>query len=281
MDKNILSILKQALREDAARGDVTTLFIIPKEKIVRAQIVFKQSGVVCGLFVAKEIFCLLDKNIRLKPKYKDGAKVKSGTSVALVEGKARAILTGERTVLNFLSHLSGIATQTRQFVDRVYPFKARITDTRKTIPNLRKLQKYAIKCGGGYNHRFDLAEMVMIKDNHKISMAGQRTLADLVKRARANTRKMVEVEVENLKEYYQVLSEKPDIIMLDNMRLSDIRNAAKARLANREFKKIKLEVSGNVNLKGVREIAKTGVDMISVGGLTHSVRAIDVSLEIK
>lgn len=281
MDKDILSILKQAIKEDAGKSDVTTSSIMPKEKIIRAEIIFKQSGVVCGLSLAKEIFRLLDKDIKFKPSYRDGKKVKSGTKVAYVEGKARSILAAERVVLNFISHLSGIATVTREFVEQAYSSRAKITDTRKTIPNLRHLQKYAVKCGGGYNHRFNLSEMVMIKDNHKVAMARQKSLADLIHQAKRKTKKRIEVEVENLKEYRQALSAKPDIIMLDNMNLPDIKKAVKIKSQDPQFSKIKLEVSGNVGLEDIRRIAKAGVDMISVGSLTHSVRAIDVSLEIR
>jgi len=190
-------------------------------------------------------------------------------------------LSAERTALNFIAHLSGVATLTSEFVRLVKGTSAKIYDTRKTIPNLRNLQKYAVKIGGGYNHRINLNEMVMIKDNHKITMRCQRPLVDLIRQARVKTKKKLEVEVENLKEYYQVLLQKPDIIMLDNMRLSDIRKAARIKSANPQFRNIQLEVSGNMSLKSVRAIAKAGVDMISIGSLTHSVSAVDISLEIK
>ncbi|MDP3142551.1 MAG: carboxylating nicotinate-nucleotide diphosphorylase [Candidatus Omnitrophota bacterium] len=281
MDKDILSILKQAIKEDMGKGDVTTFLIIPQDKIIQAEIIFKQPGVICGLSLVKELFRFLDKDIKFKSKYKDGEKVKSGAKVAYIEGKARVILIAERVALNFISHLSGIATMTREFVEQACSSRVKIIDTRKTIPNLRQLQKYAVKCGGGYNHRFNLNEMVMIKDNHKVAMAGQKSLVDLIRQAKRKTKKIIEVEVENLKEYRQALLGNPNIIMLDNMKLSDIKKAVKIKSKNRRFSKIKLEVSGNVGLENIRKIAKAGVDMISVGSLTHSVRAIDVSLEIK
>lgn len=276
-----MTILRQALREDVGRVDITTQILVPRKERVGAAIVFKEPAIICGLDLAKNGFRLLDRNILFKTRYQDGDKVKANTKVASLEGRAQAILTAERVVLNFLSHLSGIATLTRKFVDQARPFKVKITDTRKTLPNLRHLQKYAVKCGGGYNHRFSLNEMVMIKDNHKKVRADKSNLTDLIREARKKTGKKIEIEVENLKEYRQALLAKPKIIMLDNMKLRDIKEAVRIKSANSRYRSIILEVSGNVNLKNVRKIAKTGVNMISVGSLTHSPRGIDVSLEIK
>jgi len=281
MDKQIVKILKQALAEDIGRGDVTTNILIPQDKKVRAVILFQESGVICGLEVVKNIFRILDRNISFMTRHKDGDKVKAGVRVATVYGKARAILSAERTALNFLSHLSGIATQTRSSVELTRPFKTKITDTRKTLPNLRLLQKYAVRCGGGYNHRFGLDQMVLIKDNHKEIRLRELGIVGLVKEARKSSGdKKIEIEVENLKEYIETLMARPDIIMLDNMKLSDIKKAVKLRTKDRRFKNIKLEVSGKVSLENIHQIAQAGADMISVGRLTHSPLAIDVSLEI-
>jgi len=201
-----------------------------------------------------------------------------------IYGKARAILTAERTVLNFLAHLSGIATQTKGFIEKIKPYKAKILDTRKTTPGLRILEKYAVKCAGGFNHRLGLWDMVLIKDSHKKirrSKIERRlekvSIKELIKDARRkNKNKKIEIEVENLREFQDALLARPDIIMLDNMDLKRIKKALVLRRGRRPL----IEVSGNITLNNVRAIAKTGVDMISIGSLTHSVKAIDFSLEV-
>jgi nicotinate-nucleotide pyrophosphorylase (carboxylating) len=281
MDRQSLILLKQALREDIGKGDITTQKLIPEQEKAEAVIIFREPAIICGLDFARAGFRLLDRKMRFTTRYKDGDKVKAGTKVAFLKGRARAILTAERVVLNFLSHLSGIATLTGKFVDQARPFKAKITDTRKTLPNLRHLQKYAVKCGGGYNHRFNLNEMVMIKDNHKQIRAGKTGLAALINEARKKTGKKIDAEVDNLWEYRQALSARPEIIMLDNMKIGDMKKAVKIRSADPRYHSVALEVSGNVGLNNVRQIARSGVDMISVGSLTHSSKGVDVSLEIK
>ena len=269
-DKEIKEIIRQALKEDIGKKDITTELIIPKNKIVNAILLAKENCVVCGLGIAGFVFKTQDARIKIKPQVKDGAAVKKEKVLARISGRAASILTAERVALNFLTLLSGIATKTKEFVEAVKPYKAKIMDTRKTIPGLRYLQKYAVRTGGGYNHRMKLDEMVLVKDNHLKVIQNYRNLPIFTYSYR------VELEVKDLQEFKQALRLKPDIIMLDNMKLRDIKKAIILRKAIMP----KIEVSGNVNLNNIREIAKTGVDSISVGALTHSVKAIDISLEI-
>lgn len=271
-DKEIKEIIRQALKEDIGRKDITTELIIPKNTIVNAILLAKENCVVCGLGIAVLVFKTQDARIKFKPQVKDGAAVKKGKVLARISGRAASILTAERVGLNFLTLLSGIATKTKEFVEAVKPYKTKIMDTRKTIPGLRCLQKYAVRTGGGYNHRMNLDEMVLIKDNHLKVIRNYRNLPIFTYSYR------VELEVKDLPEFQQALRLKPDIIMLDNMQIRDIRKAVILREKSRARPKI--EVSGKVNLNNVRQIAKTGVDLISVGALTHSLKAIDISLEI-
>lgn len=282
--KHIKGLITQALREDIGYGDVTTRALIPRQLRVDAVIIAKQTGSIAGLDIAKAVFLQLDKDIKFKAFVQDGNKIKAGKKIARISGSARAILTAERTALNFLGHLSGIATLTRQFVNKVKPYKAKILDTRKTTPGLRVLEKYAVKCGGGHNHRMGLWDEVLIKENHIAVMSyelGVRSLKKIIDSVRNKHGKKVKIEIEvrNLKELKAALAGRPDIIMLDNMSLSIIKKAVK--ITNEFFKTPNLlEVSGGVNLANVRRIAKTGVDRISIGSLTHSAPALDVSLEI-
>ena len=267
---DIKDIIKRALKEDIGERDITTTAIIPKNKYVKALLLAKEDCVVCGLGIAAEVFKVKDKNIRFKPLILDGQKIRKGRVIARIFGRAQSILIAERVALNFLSLLSGVATKTREYVDKVRPYKVKILDTRKTLPGLRILEKYAVRIGGGYNHRMKLDEMVMIKDNHLKALGGLRRLPRVPKGY------LSEIETKNLQEFKQALKLKPDIIMLDNMQSGQIKRAVMLRKGI----KPKIEVSGNVNLNNVREIAKAGPDMISVGALTHSVKAIDISLEI-
>lgn len=277
----VRQIIKQALKEDLVYGDITTNSLIPKEKKIEARIFSREDFVVCGINMAKQVFKALDKNAKIKLFYKDGDKVKALKTIIEIRAKARAILSAERVALNFLSHLSGVATLTANFVNKIKPYNTKILDTRKTLPGLRELEKYAVKCAGGLNHRFDLGDMVLIKDSHKNVLAKDLGLQKLVKLAKEeNKRKKIEIEVENLKEFKACLKERPDIIMLDNMTLSQIKKAVKVLKTLPEKTPIRLEASGNISLKNVHSIAKAGVDFISVGELTHSPRAIDLSLEI-
>jgi len=273
----IKDIIKIALREDIGKGDITTTTFIPKDKYVEAIILAKEDCVICGLGTAAEVFKIQDKNIKFKPRVSDGQKIKKGKIIAYISGRAQSILTAERVALNFLSLLSGVATKTKAFVDKVKPYRTKIMDTRKTIPGLRELEKYAVRIGGGYNHRMRLDEMVLVKDNHlKVMGYGLWVMGFKRIRDKISSKIKIEFEVKTLKEFKEALKLRPDIIMLDNMKVGDIKKAVLLRKAAVS----KIEVSGNVNLNNVRKIAKTGVDMISVGALTHSVKATDISLEI-
>lgn len=281
LEKRILPIIKTALNEDIGRGDITSQLIIPSGKRIKAVILAKEGGVICGLDVAGLVFKAIDKRIRFRVLTRDGEKVKTGKALARFEGEARNILKAERVALNFLARLSGIATLTNKFVRRVAPYRVKIMDTRKTTPGLRILEKYAVRCAGGFNHRMGLWGQILIKDNH-LCIVRKKTLQGIIKKVKQKRPKgmKVEVEVTNLRQFKQALEGKPDIIMLDNFKLKDIRKAVKmrneSRIANRELPKI--EISGGVNLNNVRSIAACGAEMISVGELTHSAKALDVAL---
>ena len=274
-------LVKTALSEDVGAGDFTTNSIVPKVARAKAIIVAKENGTIAGLSVAKQVFCSVDKKIKFSAKVKDGAKVKKGKVIATLSGPARGILTGERSALNFLQRLSGIATLTSRFVDLAHGTShlpagrhglAQILDTRKTIPGLRILEKQAVKAGGGANHRFGLYDAILIKDNHIAIAGGIKSAIKLAKKK--NPKKFVEVEAKKLTQVKQAIEIGVDRILLDNMNLKTLRQAVKlCRKA-----KIKTEASGGVNLKTIKQVAKTGVDCISVGALTHSAQALDISL---
>lgn len=275
---SLASLVKDALREDIGRGDITTRLIIPGNKKAEAVLLAKQNLIACGLGIAELAFKLCDKNIRFRYCSRDGQKVKRGRILAKINGNAQNILFAERVALNFLTLMCGIATEVNKYVAKVKPYQAKIMDTRKTLPGLRELEKYAVRTGGGHNHRFGLDEMVLIKDNHLKIIRGLKGLKGLTK---GNSRRKVEIEVKNLNELRQALKLKPDIIMLDNMRAKDIRKAVKEVAKSQSHKsQVKLEASGGITLKNIRTIASTGVEMISVGALTHSVSSSDISLEI-
>jgi len=269
---NISHCIARALEEDIGSGDVTTNSIVPAGASLRGRIIAKQDGIVAGLEVATDVFRALNAEITFDAKVEDGARVKRGLVLAELNGDARALLTGERTALNFLGRMSGIATLTRQFVDAVAGTNAVILDTRKTAPGLRMLDKFAVRLGGGQNHRTGLFDMVLIKDNH-IDFAGSITAA--VERVRASgTRLPIEVETRTLENVREALKLGVERILLDNM--SPETMLAAVKMANGDAK---LEASGNVTLENVLEVAQTGVDYISVGALTHSPRVFDMSLE--
>lgn len=286
-DIEIAEIIKNALVEDAAREDITTRALIPSGLKCSAKIIAKESGVACGLTIAGLVFRQLDKDIKFKTKVKDGAKIKKGACLAELSGSARQILSAERVALNLLGHLSGIATLTRQFVEKVNSYKVKILDTRKTTPNLRILERYAVRCGSGFNHRLNLSDQILIKDNH-IQATGYMLhatgLKEMIEKAREKAKgKKIEIEVENLRQFRQALAARPDIIMLDNFKLSDIREAVKIRNHSPftiHQSPIKLEASGGITLENVKQVASCGVDFISIGALTHSVKSLDLSLEI-
>jgi len=266
-------LIDLALAEDVGKGDVTTVATVPEGKEGRAVIIAKAYGIVCGLPIAAEAFRNVDAAIQLTHLASDGEPVAPGDVVAALSGPLRGILTAERTALNFLTHLSGIATLTARFVDVVAPYRAVILDTRKTTPGWRILEKYAVRCGGGRNHRMGLYDMVLIKDNH---IAACGSLAEAVRRVRAAGISLpIEVEVRTLAELEEALSLGVDRILLDNMDIPTLRKAV-ARAKG----KVELEASGGVGLENAAEIAACGVDYISIGALTHSAPALDFSLEI-
>ena len=272
LPSEISQYIKCALEEDIGTGDVTTNTIVPAGASLRGRIVAKQDGIVAGLDIARDVFLTLDEQVRFIPKVEEGSRVTRRDVLAEVEGPARALLTGERPALNFLGRMSGIATLTRKFVDAVAGTKAKILDTRKTAPGLRMTDKLAVRLGGGENHRTGLFDMVLIKDNH-IDFAGSITNA--VERVRASgTTLEIEVETRTLDDVREALALGVERILLDNMS-PDMMREAVAICGGRA----KLEASGNVTLDNVLEVAKTGVDYISVGALTHSPVVFDVSLE--
>ncbi len=277
--KKVIPLITQALSEDIGQGDVTTRLVVPSRAKVKAEIRVKQKAVICGMDVVKWVFAQVDSSIRFTALVADGAKVRSNKKVALLKGPARAILVAERTALNFLGYLSGISTLTSCFAQKVGSGKVKIVDTRKTLPGLRYLAKYAVRTGGGFNHRMGLYDQILIKDNH-LKITGRKLgISCLIKKIKNEKPKnmKLEIEVKNLKEFREALEVGPDIIMLDNMKLKDIRKMIKF---NQGSRRPLIEVSGNVSLKNVGQIAKAGPDMISIGSLTHSVQSIDVSLNI-
>ncbi|HNZ12836.1 MAG TPA: carboxylating nicotinate-nucleotide diphosphorylase [Anaerolineaceae bacterium] len=269
---DILEAIQRALREDIGAGDATSNSIIPADAVMTGQIIAKQSGVIAGLDVAQAVFAALDPRVEFTALVEEGARVENRQVVSRLAGPAVSLLTGERTALNFLGRVSGIATLTRQFVDAVAGTRAVILDTRKTVPGLRMLDKLAVARGGGQNHRIGLYDMILIKDNH-IDFAGGITAA--VERARAaHTGLEIEVEARTLAHVQEALELGVERILLDNMSLETMRQAVVLNVG-----RAKLEASGNVTLETVRAIAETGVDYISSGALTHSAKVFDVSLD--
>ncbi len=267
----IKSTVKLALNEDLyPSGDITSA-LIDKDKFVTVKLISNQNAVVAGLSFAKQTFLLIDNKIKFIIKKKDGSKIKKGSLVALIKGKAKNILIAERVALNFLSHISGIATKTNKFV-KLAGKKTKICCTRKTIPNLRVIQKYAVKLGGGTNHRFNLSDEFLIKDNHIASSDLKTLVIEAIKNKKG---KKITVEVDTIEQLRSILGLKFNTILLDNMNIKNLRNAVK--IAKKYYE---TEASGNVNLKTVKAIASTGVNRISVGSITHSTTAVDFKLEI-
>ncbi len=265
-------IIRRALSEDIGTGDITTLSTIPAEKMTAAVLIAKEDGVICGLPVFSRVYELLDPAVLVKFEINEGQKVSKGDRLARIEGPARSILTGERVALNFLQRLSAIATKTAWAVGQIQGTKASIADTRKTTPGLRIFEKYAVRIGGGSNHRFNLADGILIKDNH-IQAAGGITAAVTQARRLAPHTLKIEVEVETMAQIDEALACRADIIMLDNMDQAGI-EAAVARIAGRAI----IEISGNMGEKDLAALAATGIDLISIGALTHTVKALDISL---
>ena len=267
----IKSTVKLALNEDLyPSGDITSA-LINNDKIVTVKLISNQNADVAGLLFAKQTFSLIDNKIKFVVKKKDGSKIKKGSLVALIKGKAKNILIAERVALNFLSHISGIATKTNEFVKLVGK-KTKICCTRKTIPNLRVIQKYAVKLGGGTNHRFNLSDEFLIKDNHIASSDLKTLVIEAIKNKKG---KKITVEVDTIDQLKSILGLKFNTVLLDNMNIKNLRNAVK--IAKKYYE---TEASGNVNLKTVKAIASTGVNRISVGSITHSATAVDFKLEI-
>jgi nicotinate-nucleotide pyrophosphorylase (carboxylating) len=267
-------LVRQALAEDLGRaGDITTDAIIPEEAMVRAVIAAREAGVVAGLIAADLAFRLIDPGVRLVPRAPDGAEIVKGDVIADLEGPARAILTAERVALTFMGHLSGVATATHQLVSRIARTKARIICTRKTTPGLRILEKYAVRCGGGLNHRFGLDDAVLVKDNH-IAAAGSIEAVVAALRGRLGPMVKIEIEVDTLAQLETALALGIDAILLDNMPPEMMARAVAITKG-----RAKLEASGGVTLERVRAIAESGVDYISSGAITHSVRNLDLGLD--
>ncbi len=278
ISESINEIIKRALKEDIKSGDITTEAIVSEGKIASAEFLVKQDGVLAGFEIVESCFKEFDDSLIFTKYYSDGDIVVPGTIAAVVKGKARSILTVERTALNFFQRMSGIATFAHQFNEKIKHTKAKLIDTRKTVPGLREIDKLAVKLGGGENHRIGLYDMFLIKDNH-IEVAGSITKAvDACKkwRDKKNPALKIEVETKNLGEVKEAINCSVDVIMLDNFEIESMKDAV--NLING---KCKVEASGMVNLNTVKTIAETGVDYISVGALTHSVKALDISLDIK
>jgi nicotinate-nucleotide pyrophosphorylase (carboxylating) len=278
-EEQLDAIIGTALDEDTGRGDVTTEALLPPGLPGRAAFLVKETGVLAGIDVAGHVFHKVDPSLRFEVLIRDGTAVRPGDIAARVTGSVAAILKGERVALNFLQRLSGIATTTARYVKETRGFKAKIYDTRKTAPGLRLLEKYAVRAGGGENHRLHLGDAVLIKDNHIAALrATGLGLADIITMARKNAPRgiTIEVEVTSAAEAAEALKSKPDIILLDNMSPEEMGQEV-ALLAGRA----RIEASGGITLENVRRVAETGVDMISIGALTHSFKALDISLELR
>ena len=275
LSRELETLIDTALEEDIGSGDLTTSCTVPPGAKGKGLIVAKEQLVVAGIDVARQVFWSVESKLKVKLLLKDGGRTNEGDTVLEVTGDLAAILMAERTALNFLQRLSGIATLTRAFVDKVAGTRARILDTRKTTPGYRFLEKAAVRVGGGYNHRFGLYDGVLIKDNHIAAAGSIREAVKAAVESRAHTLR-VEVEVESLDQLAEAIAAGADVVMLDNMDLETITEAVRLTKG-----KIPLEASGGITLDNVREVAATGVDLISIGALTHSVRAVDMSMEIQ
>jgi nicotinate-nucleotide pyrophosphorylase (carboxylating) len=271
----IRKLIADALSEDIGTGDVTTSVCVSPDANAKGYFIAKEAGVICGIELLSAVFTMLDERVHVTPRIKDGDTAEAGETIAEIRGPARAILTGERTALNFIRHLSGIATQTSKAVRSVAGTKTQIIDTRKTTPGLRLLEKYAVRCGGGKNHRFGLSDGILIKDNHIVAAGGIKQAVEKARQNAPHTLK-IEVETESTQQIDEALSAGADIIMLDNMSNQQMTDAV-GRIGGRAL----TEASGNMGDKDLRAVAGTGVSFISIGALTHSVKALDISLKLK
>ena len=292
MHESFLPLVKYALSEDVGTGDVTTLNAVPSNVGARAAIVAKQPGVVSGIDIAAMTFREVDASLKFKSTVKDGQEVPAGAAIATVSGSAASVMTAERTALNFLMRLSGVATLTRQYVNAIAGTGATILDTRKTTPGLRILEKYAVLCGGGQNHRLALWDMYLVKDNHIRAARGLTNAIDRIQRTRRDL--LLEVEVESLDQLHEALRPEVDRILIDNQTAAVVKRCVEEvdkwyaanppdhpRVRNGARRWPEVEVSGGLNLETIRVYAETGVDYLSVGALTHSAPALDLSLEIE
>jgi nicotinate-nucleotide pyrophosphorylase (carboxylating) len=276
--KRIEELVDRTLAEDLGWGDVTTEAIIPAELTGKASMVAKARGILAGIEVARLVFCRVDPSVQFDIIIPEGSGIQPGDLIAKLEGKVASILKGERTALNFLQRLSGIATETSRYVEAIKGLDSRIVDTRKTTPGMRVLEKHAVRVGGGHNHRLHLGDGVLIKDNHLAALRSQGlAMKDIISRARdrAPFNLKVEVEVRTAQEAVEAVEAGADIVMLDNMGLEEMRQAVQL-VKGRAL----IEASGGITLDNVRRVAETGVDLISVGALTHSARSLDISLEM-
>lgn len=265
-------LIRRSLDEDIGTGDITTDSIVGSDLKIRGRFIAKESGIICGLLVARRVFELLNPEIKLDDQIFEGSSAAKGAVIAEISGSAQQILTGERVALNFLQHLSGIATRTHEAVMQVAGTNAVIADTRKTTPGLRILEKYAVRVGGGSNHRFNLSDGILIKDNHIRAAGGIRQAVAAARKNATHTLK-IEVETETMAQVEEAIACRADIIMLDNMTMEEMANAV-TLIDGRA----KVEASGNMGEKNLKEVAATGVNIISIGAITHSVRALDISL---
>ena len=278
-DKHIDIIIDAALEEDTGQGDITSQALLPTDLVGKAFIMVKEKGILAGIDVATRVFSKIDPLLDIEILFEDGAAVKPGDIAGVISGSIISILKAERVALNFLQRLSGIASLTAKFVAQASGTRAGIYDTRKTTPGLRGLEKYAVRMGGGQNHRLHLGDAVLIKDNHIAALrATGMSLREIIDKARQNTPEgtIIEVEVTSEEEALDTLKTGADIIMLDNMSPDEIR-----KIIDTVSGQVKLEASGNITLKNVHQVAMTGVDMISIGALTHSYESLDISLEIE
>ena len=267
-------IIDSALEEDLGPGDITTEALVDLSVKGEARLIAKEEIILAGIEVFSRVFSRLDPEIVVETKYRDGEAVSNGEDIGIVKGSMRGILSGERTALNFLQRLSGIATLTRKYVERTDSSKVRVIDTRKTTPGLRILEKYAVRRGGGFNHRFGLFDGILIKDNH-IAVAGSIAKALARIKGRVPHTLRIEVEVEDIKGVEEAIGAGADAILLDNMSLKEMREAVSIAGG-----RVLLEASGGITLESIEEVSKTGIDLISVGAITHSARSVDISLEV-
>jgi len=278
-DEQVEKIIDLALKEDSGHGDITSQILITPEQEGKASIISREEGILAGVDIARRVFFKVEPAIQMNIIRTDGEKVKAGDEIITVSGSVAGILKAERVALNFLSHLSGIASETARYVDLVKDYAAIITDTRKTLPGLRMLEKYAVRLGGGQNHRFHLADGILIKDNHIAALKQMgMNMNDIVSKAKqyAPEGMKIEIEVNSIEQANEAAAAGADIIMLDNMAIFDMNQVVKVTLG-----KVKFEASGGINLDNVRDIAMTGVDYISIGAIIHSAKALDFSLELK